>query len=606
MAQSHEWDQWRFIDTCAMSFTGGAPVNVPGCRLYRSGHDSTSYTYDAGTASIADRNGHLLFYTDGEWVWDDRDSVTPNGRGLKHGPYSSIQSSLILPMPGDTNLYYIFTATGNYFYLNTPTDTGYYYSIFDRRLNGGHGDVTGTKNVRLYKWNTGALAATHNARHNGFWIVTHGQRDSFVCYQLTAAGLSAPVYSRAGGLWDTTFLFTRYNLGISFTMDGQRLTYPVDGGRFAICDFDPATGRVSGAITVGPMSSLYSMGISYTIFSPDGTRLYATENNRGILWQFDVTSRSPAAILASRYTVDSAGWLSTYGCMQNGPDGKIYVARFQTEELGVIQHPDAAGAQCAFAPHGYSLGHSTVLFGLPNVVFSSFGPPLCQPSNTPINGAICVDLPYDFHGRQLSSPGIYRDTFQTYYGCDSVITLYLTVQPAPQVSLSLRPMVQHGYLHVSGTDTFTCLGDPSFLLSGGYPAGGTYSGADVTGYRFQHTGMTATTSAISYTYTDTNGCSALARKVIKVEDCTAGIPDMSATGTLHIYPEPNSGTLTLQTAATHGSYYIIRDLSGAVVMHGAITQEQQRIDMTGASSGTYLLTVVADEKVETVKVTIAR
>lgn len=56
--------------------------------------------------------------------------------------------------------------------------------------------------------------------------------------------------------------------------------------------------------------------------------------------------------------------------------------------------------------------------------------------NTVLNEAICEGEIYSFNGRQLNQQGIYIDTFSTYLNCDSIITLNLTVLP-----LSTAPVV---------------------------------------------------------------------------------------------------------------------------------------------------------------------
>ncbi|WP_148661086.1 hypothetical protein [Flavisolibacter tropicus] len=39
-------------------------------------------------------------------------------------------------------------------------------------------------------------------------------------------------------------------------------------------------------------------------------------------------------------------------------------------------------------------------------------------------------LPYQWHGRSLTQAGTYKDTLQNQVGCDSIVTLVLTVAPA--------------------------------------------------------------------------------------------------------------------------------------------------------------------------------
>ena len=53
-----------------------------------------------------------------------------------------------------------------------------------------------------------------------------------------------------------------------------------------------------------------------------------------------------------------------------------------------------------------------------------------------IQATICSNETYDFNGRILSTSGAYTDTLQTINGCDSVVTLTLTVNPEESTTLS--------------------------------------------------------------------------------------------------------------------------------------------------------------------------
>ena len=64
-------------------------------------------TYE-GCTSISDSSGNLLFYTDGTYTWNKNHVFMPNGSGLL-GDSSSTQSAIIVPKPGDPNIYYVFT-----------------------------------------------------------------------------------------------------------------------------------------------------------------------------------------------------------------------------------------------------------------------------------------------------------------------------------------------------------------------------------------------------------------------------------------------------------------------------------------------------------------
>lgn len=79
----------------------------------------------------------------------------------------------------------------------------------------------------------------------------------------------------------------------------------------------------------------------------------------------------------------------------------------------------------------------------------------------------------------------------------------ITVNPLPIVTFT-------------GTLTPQCITSTTYLLTGGLPAGGVYSGAGVTGTNFNASVAGPGTHIITYTYKDINGCESLATNSINV------------------------------------------------------------------------------------------
>src|SRR5687767_3429861 len=91
---------WLFGFQAGLDFNSGVPVPITG----------KTATLE-GSASIAHwRTGELLFYTDGDTIWDRTHRIMPNGGGLIGGLGTSSQAALIIPFPQDTNKYFVFTA----------------------------------------------------------------------------------------------------------------------------------------------------------------------------------------------------------------------------------------------------------------------------------------------------------------------------------------------------------------------------------------------------------------------------------------------------------------------------------------------------------------
>ena len=59
-----------------------------------------------------------------------------------------------------------------------------------------------------------------------------------------------------------------------------------------------------------------------------------------------------------------------------------------------------------------------------------------QPTASTLSQSICSPNPYVFNGTSLTQTGVYRDTLVNFRGCDSVVTLNLTVLPTSSSSMS--------------------------------------------------------------------------------------------------------------------------------------------------------------------------
>ena len=65
-----------------------------------------------GCATISDTAGNLLFYTNGNMVWNKNHNTMPSGNSL-NGDGAATQTAIIVPAPQNLNKYYIFTVDTN-------------------------------------------------------------------------------------------------------------------------------------------------------------------------------------------------------------------------------------------------------------------------------------------------------------------------------------------------------------------------------------------------------------------------------------------------------------------------------------------------------------
>jgi gliding motility-associated-like protein len=334
-------DWWYFGENAGVHFTSTGPV---------ADTNGVLYTFE-GCASVSDAQGNLQFYTDGTWVFNAQHDTMPDGDSL-FGNGSSTQSAVIVPYPGNSDKYYIFTVrgcTGG----STTGLLGYYfsYSIVDMTLESGLGNVeVAQKNIVLFDSSAEKCTAMLHANGSDIWVIGHEQpTDKFHAYHLTNTGIVDTVTSEVGPVTSNCvgyMLASHQGDKIGMTMTSSDSVY--------VFPFDQATGQVSVPL------ALDIVGLAYGIhFSPNDELLYCSYSR---LTQFDLTA---ANVQASRFTVDSTG---TNAAIAEGPDEKLYFARSGKQFLSSIEDPNVYGAGCNYIDTSVTLAGRLCFLGLPNNV----------------------------------------------------------------------------------------------------------------------------------------------------------------------------------------------------------------------------------------------
>ncbi|HTN45965.1 MAG TPA: T9SS type A sorting domain-containing protein [Flavipsychrobacter sp.] len=338
-----------------------------------------------GEASICDGNGDLLFYTNGNTVWNKNGTAMPNGTNLTGtgttATLSTTQGALIVPMPDSAHKYYLFS-------LTAVSNCKLFCNVIDMNLDGGLGNVETGFPLRLVALRSGLTEkmTAVPGNNNDVWVMVHVENtDSFLAYHVTPIGLDlVPTGSKIG-----SFPVNVYQQGvIKFSPDRNKMlncnfraTNPTAAG-LEVFDFDPATGLLSNAVTLDNNS--YYGGT----FSPDNGKVYAeTTNtlNAGTVFQYDLSSSVPAA------TKMPLGPCGQYTDLKLGPDGKVYFGALVSSAgysnykyLGRINHPNLAGALCNFQdsvtslvfPHPTNASLGRIQQGLPNDIAIPVANPL--------------------------------------------------------------------------------------------------------------------------------------------------------------------------------------------------------------------------------------
>lgn len=349
---------WYFGDGYGLDFNTTPPT------LLNDGQTAPSLAcgdlHIEGTASIADSSGSLLFYTDGQTIWNKNHQPMPNGTGLLGGR-SSTQAALIVPEPESDTRYYVFTTDD----FCNDLENGLRYSIVDICEDNKQGDVLeGFKNELLLDTVAEKLAAVRHANGVDYWILTHRYfSNEFYSFQLTSQGIESPVISSIGSVHQGGGANNMWRaMGqMKISSDGSRVAISSAncGAILEVFDFDNALGVISN-----PLSLPTSCGTYGLEFSPDGSKLYTSG-----LAQFDLTAGAghPDSVAASLFEYTDPN-LSCVNAIQLGVDGKMYLYDCFDNEISVVNNPNASGEVSDIDINLFIMNTDAVVYGLPAMV----------------------------------------------------------------------------------------------------------------------------------------------------------------------------------------------------------------------------------------------
>lgn len=338
---------WLFGENAGITFnpiqSGNTPISISG-----------SVISQEGVSSISNKEGKLLFYTNGENVYTSGGTIMTNGSGLISSG-TSTQSSIIVPKP-NSEKYYIFTTDYN------GSSNGLNYSIVNMGSKNSEGEVE-AKNINLLNQNTTEKLTSCNHENNiDYWVITHTSGDSnFHSYLITSSGITNYVTTNIGSVHNTVRGYMKTSL------DGKKIiSLLYDEDIIEIFDFDRTVGTISNLLSI--TGKTFDIGPYGVEFSSDNSKFYVTEGAGEKIYQYDLSYTSSTEMVDNEITIASLSGASL-GSLQMGPDEKIYVGDYNNDFLHIIHRPNGLGVLCNFQENGFELlSGTTSYWGLPNVV----------------------------------------------------------------------------------------------------------------------------------------------------------------------------------------------------------------------------------------------
>jgi len=392
---------WYFGDMAGLTFNSGSPVALLNGQLITR----------EGCSSISDKDGNILFYTDGSKVYNKFHQVMPNGSGLL-GHVSSTQSAIIVPKPKNPYIYYIFTVDQplaenvDEDLLNDedPPNNGLNYSQVDLRLNNGLGDIVTTeKNIHLITYDpqnteevkfkcSEKITAVQHGDGISFWVITHFL-DNFYAFKVSTTGVNkTPVktntpmnvplggyHSNAIGYLKTSPNGTKLAIVNSSLKTNNELgpkgEVRRNTGAVWLFNFNTSTGTISNGIPI--LSGANPYGVE---FSAKSKKLYVTTNlfnSEGIsqgssVFQYNLKSDN---IISSKIEITNSYHVA--GALQLAIDEKIYRSGYSVsqdgyDKLSVINNPESDGTDCNYIQNQVDLKGRKTYLGLPPFITSLF------------------------------------------------------------------------------------------------------------------------------------------------------------------------------------------------------------------------------------------
>jgi len=358
---------WYFGNQAGLNYSEGIP------ELLSDGLLSSS----EGCAVISSSNGDLLFYTNGNTLWN---RFHENIASID-GHDSSTQGVLFVPHPGNSDLYYLFVTDAVQFYIENDGSqgNGLNYYLLDTSLDGG---AVIASNVNILPSTSEKITAVAAENGEDVWVITQYENRFYSILITANEGLDTdinPIVESSVPFSIDDFNNLRGALKVSPTGSKLAITHLFSGlnssGTLLLYDFDSSSGIVSNEQFLDNDFSYYGAE-----FSSNGEVLYASGvsqnqlnlDNGIVITQFDLKSND---ISASRSIVTNIADLlfqnSLGGSLQLALDRKIYYSRPSTI-VSVINNPNIVGpAGADFDTIAVELETNT-RSGLPSYIQSYF------------------------------------------------------------------------------------------------------------------------------------------------------------------------------------------------------------------------------------------
>jgi gliding motility-associated-like protein len=367
--QQLEGSHWLFGDSVGLSFNQGPEPVLNNFNKSRS---------ERGPATISDERGNLLFYTDGEDIYNRLGQIMPNGDNVSTGGRGTSKNTVISKVPGSQFRYWVIIAGGIDLFISELK-----YTEVDMRLNNGLGGIVpGKKGIVIQQRIFIAVALADHANGVDKWlIVNKGRRHislggppsyNYEFYLLDSSGIH---YVKSQQAISTHGLqYEEQDPTFKVSPNSQYLL--VAGGRIDDIKLFEIARDTGGFKRMVVVSNSLEIGWSGVAFSPNSKYLYVSgafmhnNNWRDVrIHQFNLDTSMisynsplwkpeyPRIPITGENIYNYQGRRLVMTDLQLAPNGKIYVIPYSGAKfLAVIECPNERGANSRFRDSAVWLG----------------------------------------------------------------------------------------------------------------------------------------------------------------------------------------------------------------------------------------------------------
>jgi Secretion system C-terminal sorting domain len=345
-------------------------LNFNYCPVYISPISTVhNFWMEGSNTSMSDKNGNLLFYSNGCYIVNAEGEKMENGDTINPGLVQTsycpsggspwAQGVISIPAPGSDSLYYVFNLDMDLPYFMIDTFIGIaperlFYQVVDISKASGLGRVVAKAQIAVQDtFGRGNIQAVRHANGEDWWIITPKSHSN--CYFMTlvtSQGVQPSLLTCSGKIWGD---YDTQGQAV-FSPDGKKFIRFTPRSGVNIYDFDNKTGSLSNPVSVDMPNDPLTFNVAGVAVSPNSRYLYATALKNA--YQFDLQAPDIGAskVLIAEWDGYSDPYPIIFYLAALAPDNKIYIGGTSSHKfLHIIHYPDSAGTQCGFEQRGVSL-----------------------------------------------------------------------------------------------------------------------------------------------------------------------------------------------------------------------------------------------------------